>query len=194
MAGEKKGAGAVDRTPGRPAFWALIVLSVLTLAAGFWRLGVERQQAVEQSRPAAGNPSRSRAPDFELQTVDGATAGITDFRGKVVLLNFWATWCPPCKAEMPDLNALHRSHGDTRGFTVVGINLEETASDVRDFAAQHQLAFPLLLDSDGQVTSKLFAIRTLPTSMIIDRDGFIRDAWTGQLAKGAILARLERVW
>jgi len=95
---------------------------------------------------------------------------------------------------MPDLNALHVEHQAARGFTVVGVNMQETAEQVNAFAQPRQLAFPLALDTTGQISSGLFAVRGLPVTYIIDRDGFVRDMWQGQISRAAMLARLEKVW
>ena len=177
-----------------PVFWVLLALSLITLAAGLWLLQAQRQRITEQSRPAASSAAETLAPDFVLMTADGASIRLSELRGKVVLLNFWATWCPPCKAEMPDLDVLHREYGSAHDFIVLGIDNLETAAAVRDFASQGHIAFPLLLDEDGVVAEQLYAVRSLPTSMIVDREGRIRDAWVGQIAKEAMLARLKRVW
>jgi peroxiredoxin len=101
---------------------------------------------------------------------------------------------PPCKAEMPDLNALHQDYGSAHDFTVLGVDNMESAVAVHDFASQAHIVFPLLLDEDGVVAEKLYAVRSLPTSVIVDREGRIRDAWVGQIAKEAMLSRLKRVW
>ncbi len=177
-----------------PFFWVLVALSLLVLGVGVWQLQASQGHTATESKPTPNVASRSVAPDFALRTADGGTVRLRDLRGKVVLLNFWATWCPPCKAEMPDLDALHREYGASQGFVVLGINMEESAEAVAAFAAERRISFPLLLDSDGQVSGKLFVVRSLPTSMIIDREGYIRDAWTGQISKEAMLARLKRVW
>jgi len=179
---------------GRTLFLAvLLILSLATIALGIWLLVDQRQQIAAESRPAAAAAS-TPAPDFELTSSDGQVIRLADLRGKVVLLNFWATWCPPCKAEMPDLNALQRKYGAERDFVVLGVNDEESAADVTAFAQREGIAFPLLLDPDGRVIEKLFEVRYLPTSMIIDRDGNIRDTWRGQIAREAMLARLQKVW
>ena len=138
--------------------------------------------------------SQALAPDFTLATLDGSTVRLADLRGKVVLLNFWATWCPPCKAEMPDLDALQRIYGESQGLVVLGINLQEDAGTVASFVQERNLSFPVLLDTDGTVTSGLYQVRPLPTSFIIDRQGYIRDVWNGQIAREAMLARLKNVW
>ena len=180
---------------GRTFFLAvLLILSLATIALGVWLLVDQRQQIAAQSRPAADARATSPAPDFELTASDGKIVRLEDLRGKVVLLNFWATWCPPCKAEMPDLNALQRKYGADRDFVVLGINDMENAADVIAFAEREGIAFPLLLDPDGRVIKDLFDVRYLPTSMIIDRDGNIRDTWRGQIAREAMLARLQKVW
>jgi len=180
---------------GRKLFLALLlILSLTTIALGVWLLVDQRQQIAAQSRPAAENGTRERAPDFQLTASDGKEIRLEDLRGKVVLLNFWATWCPPCKAEMPDLNALHQQYGAEHDFLVLGVNDEENAADVAAFAQQQHIAFPLLIDPDGRVIEDLFDVRYLPTSYIIDRDGNIRDTWRGQIAREAMLARLQKVW
>ncbi len=192
MAQQVPTSGSADRSR-RLVLGVLIALSLLLMAAGAWLALDHRQQIAQQSQPAAGAGVR-KAPDFTLQTADGATVRLSDLRGKVVLLNFWATWCPPCKAEMPDLNALHEKHGAPRDFVVLGINMEESAAAVAAFAAPRQLTFPLLLDLDGIVSSDRYAVRSLPTSVIIDRAGNIRDTWMGQISLEAMEARLQRVW
>jgi cytochrome c biogenesis protein CcmG, thiol:disulfide interchange protein DsbE len=184
----------------RPNRWrtfflaALLILSLATIALGVWLLVDPRQQIAAESRPADDAAAPSPAPDFELTASDGRVVRLKDLRGKVVLLNFWATWCPPCKAEMPDLNALHRKYGAERDFVVLGVNDMESAADVAAFAQQEGITFPLLPDPDGRVIKDLFDVRYLPTSMIIDRDGNIRDTWRGQIAREAMLARLQKVW
>jgi peroxiredoxin len=179
-------------------FWVLVTLTVITILLGVRRWQTARQEAAqllaEQSKPSLSDGPQSRAPDFALETLDGKTLSLKDLRGKVVLLNFWATWCPPCEAEMPDLNALHRQYGAAQDFVVVGVNVEEDTATVKPFVDKRQLAFPIVLDRNSRVTAQLFGVRPLPTTFIIDREGFIRDAWNGQIAPEAMLARLKRVW
>ena len=165
--------GAPRAARRRPIFWSLVALSVLTIACG---------------------PAATEAIDFRLPATDGQQVQLSSLRGTVVLLNFWATWCPPCKAEMPDLNALHQGYAAQHRFTVVGVDVEETQAEVAVFARQYNLSFPLLVDNKGSVSNDRYNIRSLPTSMIIDREGKVRDMWVGQIPRSAMLARLEKVW
>lgn len=166
-------------------FWLLVLLSIATLAAGVISLAAQAGRTAAQARPA---------PDFTLPAADGSTVRLSDLRGKVILLNFWATWCPPCKAEMPDLNALHREYGQAKNFVVLGVDVEEERAAVQAFARELGLSFPLALDEAGEVSAHSYNVRTMPTSLIIDRNGVIRDSWGGQIAKSAMLARLGKVW
>jgi peroxiredoxin len=181
----------------RIALAVLLSLTLLTALLGIYQWNSARRNAAaeiaEQSQPALQGTPQSRAPDFELLTLSGQRARLSDLRGKVVLLNFWATWCPPCKAEMPDLEALHREYGDAQDFVVVGVNLEEDAAPVEVFIRERGLSFPVWLDRQGEAAAQL-GVRGLPVSFIVDREGYIRDAWNGQIAREAMLARLEIVW
>ena len=175
----------------------LLGLTLLTAALGVSQWLAARREAArtlaQQSRPALTGPSQSVAPDLELIGLDGARVSLEDLRGKVVLLNFWATWCPPCKAEMPDLEALQREYGAAQDFVVLGVNFEEAAAPVETFVHERGLSFPILLDPHGKAADSL-GVRGLPASFIIDRAGYIRDAWNGQIAREAMRARLARVW
>ena len=133
------------------------------------------------------------AADFALVTPTGETLRLSELRGKIVLLNFWATWCLPCRAEMPDLEAIYREFGDELGFVVIGINHMESAAPVADYAQRNNLSFPLLLDTDARVASELFEVRYLPVTILIDREGYIRDTWRGQIAREAMRARVLKV-
>ena len=174
--------------------WLLLLLTAVTVGLGVWQVRAGQQQVAEQSAPSMTGQPRSLAADFALSTPDGEEIRFADLRGKVVLLNFWATWCPPCTAEMPDLQSLYEQYGEAQGFVVLAVDLQEDAATVKAFVEQHDLTFPIVLDRTGTVTQDLYHVRPLPTSMIIDREGFVRDVWNGQIVKAAMLARLQRVW
>ena len=112
------------------------------------------------------------AVDFDLQDVAGDSYSLAMHRGSVVFLNFWATWCVPCRTEMPAMQGLHDALADTAGFTMIAVNLQEDATRVAEFVTELGLTFPVLLDSDGS-TAATYGARTLPMSYIIDKDGAI---------------------
>jgi len=177
-------------------FWLLIASGLLTIGLGIWWLmanaSLSRAEAAAAPLPAAGKPSP--ATDFQLADLSGHQVRLSDLRGKVVLLNFWATWCPPCKAEMPDLQALYAEYGSQHDFIVIAVNVEESRETAEAFARQYGLTFPILPDSDGRVSNQRYFIRSLPTSFIIDRTGHVRDTWLGQQTRRSMLTRLASVW
>jgi peroxiredoxin len=119
------------------------------------------------------------AADFTLETIDGTDVSLSDYRGNVVMINFWATWCPPCRAEIPDFEAAYQSRqGD--GFVVLGINVEEPREAVAPFAQAIGMSYPVLLDRGGQVM-KMYRSPGLPMSLILDRDGVIQVRHVGFL-------------
>jgi peroxiredoxin len=120
------------------------------------------------------------APPFTLERLGGGTSSLTEFRGKVVLLNFWATWCGPCRAEMPSLEALSHEFR-SQDFLVVGISTDyEGAEIVQPFMDSFGLTFSILLDPQMQVNDR-FEVRSLPTSIVLDRRGVIRHKFFGAM-------------
>ena len=119
-------------------------------------------------------------PDFRLDTPDGATLQLSDFRGQAVVLNFWATWCGPCRAEMPELQSIYEEYADGGALTVIGVDEMESAEAVTSFAAELEVSFPMALDRDGEVAG-VFGLLGLPGTFFIDADGILRDRVLGQL-------------
>lgn len=128
----------------------------------------------------AGVPPLPRpAPDLAWPTLEGDTLRLSDLRGDLVLLNVWATWCPPCIAEIPDLAALYEElHAD--GLTIVGLSVDaEGAEVVRPFAEDHPMPYPVVLDPDASSPEQLGGIYSLPTTLLIDPDGQIVNRFVG---------------
>ena len=115
-------------------------------------------------------PSKA-APDFTLPTVDGKQVSLREYRGKVVFLNFWATWCIPCREEMPALERLHQTY-QSQDLAIISIDLKESAEQVRAFFQKHGLSFPALLDQDGSVFRD-YLVAGMPTTYLIGRDGML---------------------
>ena len=112
------------------------------------------------------------APNFTLKALDGKNLKLSEMRGNVILINFWASWCGPCREEMPLLNELHSKY-EPLGFTVLGVNVEEQENSARGFLKNFPVDFPILLDNRNQV-SKLYDVVAMPTSVVVDRDGNMR--------------------
>ena len=112
------------------------------------------------------------APNFTLKSLGGKNLKLSEMTGNVVLINFWASWCGPCREEMPLLNDLHNKY-QPLGFTVLGINVEEQVDSARGFLKNFPVDFPILLDSSNQV-SKLYEVIAMPTTVVVDRDGKMR--------------------
>ena len=130
--------------------------------------------------PVIGAP----APDFTLTDLDGNTVTLSALQGQVVILNFWATWCGPCRLEMPLLQATADTYRD-QGLTVLAVDLDDPLADVQDFRTELGLTFPLLLDPGTTVTD-LYRVRGWPTSYIINRDGVVDRQHIGALNEGQL--------
>ena len=112
------------------------------------------------------------APNFTLKSLTGKNLKLSEMTGNVVLINFWASWCGPCREEMPLLNDLHKKY-EPLGFTVLGVNVEEDARNARGFLKNFPVDFPVLLDNKNSV-SKKYNVIAMPTTVVLDRDGNVR--------------------
>lgn len=121
------------------------------------------------------------SPELTLTDLQGITHSLAEYRGQVVLVNLWATWCPPCKAEMPTLQAYHDKYA-ADGFTVIAINDGDPTADVIQFVQEYQLTFPVWLDPTYIATEQAFKTMNLPSSFVIDRGGTIRLFWVGEIS------------
>ena len=134
--------------------------------------------------PALGHP----APDFTLRTTTGKSLTLSELRGSPVVLNFWATWCPPCRTELPELQAASQEYAGQ--IAIVGVDQAEPSEVVQSFAQEMGLTFSIPLDTQAQV-SRDYGVRSLPTTFFIDRQGIIRQIQAGPVT-GATLAQLLR--
>lgn len=139
-----------------------------------------------ESAASQGISVGNRARDFTLESLDGGKVSLSDYKDQVVLVNLWATWCPPCRAEIPDLEAAYRAHKD-EGFVVLGVNVEESAQAIEPFVADLDMTYPVLLDERGQVMNDYRALG-LPISLLVDREGVIQERHVGILTA----SQLER--
>lgn len=134
--------------------------------------------------------AKSPAPDFAMRYADGAEVRLSDLRGHPILINFWATWCGPCRLEMPDIIAAYEKHKDA-GFIVIAVNLEDSADKIKPFADELGMALPIVMD-DG-VAARAYQVRVMPSSFFIDRDGKISARWLGVLTPSLIEKNLAPI-
>ena len=136
--------------------------------------------AVVASTASSAIAPATPAPDFTLHAMSGPNLRLKEQRGRVVMVNFWATWCAPCRQEMPHLSRLYDKYRSS-GFVLLGINVDEDTSKAAEVAAKLHVTFPVLLDTDKTV-SKLYDLSTMPSTVLIDRDGKVRYVHRGYLA------------
>lgn len=162
--------------------WVIVIVILLGLLTA-----CSRDRAVEPAAPSIG----SEAPDFSLSDLSGQNVSLNDLKGKAVLINFWATWCYPCREEMDDLQAIYDKYKD-KGVVVLGINVREGEGVVKEFAKRFNITYPLLLDEDGKV-SDAYNVFGIPSSLFIDKEGVIRDTVMGQMDEEMIAEKVNKL-
>ena len=135
----------------------------------------------------AGTP----APDFTLPGLGGGDVRLSDYRGQVVLVNFWATWCGPCRAEMPEIEQVYRAYQDA-GFVAIGVNQLEPETEVHAFVDEYQLTWVFALDQTGEVSQR-WGVLGIPQSYLIDREGKIVESWLGPVSRQELEQALRRL-
>ncbi len=164
--------------------WVLIPLSAGLLLAS---CGGSHDDAGEIAAAEAAHIGQ--AADFTLQDLDGNDVSLSDYKGQVVLLNFWATWCGPCKIEMPWFVEFQRQYKD-RGFTVLAVSLDDDIDPIAPFVEEYELNFPVVW-GDEETAQKFGGVVALPTTLIIDREGNVVDSHTGLVSKSVYEEQIE---
>jgi peroxiredoxin len=161
---------------------AVLLIALLTVAI----VQVMDKKAEANKKPAETTTSSSqtnglqigeKAPDFELKTLTGESTKLSAYKGKKVMLNFWATWCPPCKAEMPEMEQFYKQ--GNKDVVILAVNID-SQNDVKGFADKNGITFPILLDADNKVNGT-YQILSIPTTYFIDRNGVIQNKYTGAM-------------
>lgn len=166
-----------------------IIITIVSVLLGAAWIGITRVEADEVNptgkppSPDIGHP----APEFVLVSADGGTLALDDLKGQPVLINFWATWCPPCRAEIPALEAASQAF-DGRAI-ILGINVQETPEDVLGFMAELEMTYPVVFDEDAAI-AKTYRVRAYPTTYFVDSQGVVVEVYTGPLNEPLIRARL----
>jgi len=176
--------------------WSTVV-GLLLIFGGIWQtwtrtsvsnLLSQAEAGTLEPAPIAGHP----APDFELKSLAGETIRLSDFKGRPVILNFWATWCGPCRAEFPELQQVAVENGDK--LVIIGVNHTsgDTPALVPDFVEEFGITFPIVLDEAGEVV-KTYRVLGLPTTVFINRNGIIQELFTGPVNKAYIESKLPEL-
>ena len=173
-----KTAEAPMRSPGRAQSTALAVAVTVLLVFGAWYVG-GRQGFAEigaggqntQLLPRVGDP----APDFATSRLNGTVARLSDYRGQPVWLNFWGSWCPPCRSEFPEMLTAYVEYLEPNGVEILAVSLDEPAEMAAVFAWRNKGTFTVLSDPDRSDTGAAYPIANFPTHILIDADGIIRD-------------------
>ncbi len=142
-----------------------------------WSLALALLLAGAMASPQAAVQLSSNAPDFTLKSLAGANLRLQEQRGQVVLVNFWATWCGPCRQELPHLNRIYDKYKSS-GFVLLGVNIDDDPRAATDLAAKLGVKFPVLLDTDKKV-SRVYDMSAMPATLLIDRDGRVRHIHRG---------------
>jgi len=166
--------------------WNSLILIWIVIGTGWIILnrvpqGEDETEDIDRALPQVGY----LAPALEGVTLSGTPIRLDDSRGKVVLVNFWATWCPPCRLEMPALQALYARYQGQR-FEILAVNLQEQDDRVSAFVDEMGLTFPVIIDRSGDL-SNAYSVTSLPTTFIVDREGIIRDRIVGGPLAEALL-------
>jgi peroxiredoxin len=131
------------------------------------------------------------APDFILPDLQGNQIALSDHQGEVVLINFWATWCPPCRVEMPDMEAVYREHHN-EGFEILGVDQREPQELVEEFVTERGFSWIFLLDEDFEVSQE-YSATSIPRSILVDRDGTVAHVWRGTLTRSQLEQQLSHL-
>jgi cytochrome c biogenesis protein CcmG, thiol:disulfide interchange protein DsbE len=174
------------------------LLALSLIGCGLLALGVAFYLILSQ-RPSASTPDFSTipaevnypAPKLTLTTLSGEPVSLSDYLGQVVLVNLWATWCPPCRAEMPALQTFYDQY-KSEGFVLIAIDQGETAEQVIPFVDEFDLTFPIWLDT-GSEAGRIFKTMSLPSSYVIDRSGQVRLMWIGAISESALEKFVPRI-
>ena len=169
------------------------ILYLIILAAGIaWIFSSSDKNRSSSAGQIPAPQKGFLAPNFELKTLEGETIRLSELRGQAVLVNLWATWCPPCRAEMKTLETVYNDYKD-RGFTILAVNMtyQDDPLAVMPFVENQGLTYPILLDKTGDV-AKAYQLKSLPSSFFINRDGTINEVIIGgPMAEALVRTRIE---
>lgn len=149
-------------------------------------------QKQEQPTTQPQNEQQTLAPDFALKDLNGKTVKLSDYRGKIVVLNFWAVWCKYCKQEMPDFNELNKEFKKNNDAVILAVDVQEDIGTVNKFLSQNNIKLNVLMDESGAVAQQ-YGLQGYPTTFIIDKDGNVTKMFPGLTNKIAVLSEVNKL-
>ncbi len=180
--------------------WLVLGLSAIVLVGLLATQGCtpSAQDITKDRQPGPPPPSKlppapevgRLAPDFTLIDLEGDSVTLSDFQGKAVFINFWATWCPPCRAEMPEIEAVYQEY-KSKDVVVIGVDLLEAESEVRQYVKQGGYSWIFLIDTTGEVVNN-YGVAAIPTSFFLDKEGIIRAVNVGAMTKRVMESKLAK--
>lgn len=143
-----------------------------------------------QTESTKGTETSDYKNDFTLKDLDGNEVSLSDFAGSIVVLNFWATWCPPCKAEIPDFVEVSSSYKD-KGVSFIGVSLDEDFNALVNFVSEYKISYTIVVDSNSVNVANDWGINAIPTTFFLDENGNILDSVIGQIPKETLITKIE---
>jgi peroxiredoxin len=172
----------------------LVGVAIAAIVWFFERPGTANSQSVTVTATARGAAPRvgQPAPDFELQLIDGTSVRLSDYRGRPVWINFWASWCPPCRAENPDIEAVYNAHKNTDGLVLLAPAIGEGRSSVAAYMERADLAYPVGTDSDTQIAAN-YRVLGIPTHIFIDAEGTVQEIRVGAMSEKTMRKNIAKI-
>jgi len=163
----------------------LLVMAIIFSLLG----GCHTQEGAEGDKSLEIADTGQKAPDMPMPGIEGGVVRLDSFKGKVIVLNFWATWCPPCRKEMPLLESTYKRYKE-KGLVILGINYNEDRERVLKFTQEMGVTFPIILDKELKLTRK-YGVLSLPATFFIDKKGIVRDQYKGEIVEEIIATKVE---
>ena len=184
-------------------FWIAILVMLFIAAQNFYnryqsKAEVENKLKQQSGSSISGNdPKRVAAPDFLLKDLEGKEVRLSDYKGKIVVLNFWASWCPPCREEIPDFIRAHEEQSKGNDAVVLAVNLtngynNETPDRAKKFVRDNKMTMKVLLDEKSEAAEK-YGIVSIPTTFFIDREGFVHSYSVGTINYNKIMSTIKKI-
>lgn len=166
--------------------WAFLLAIFAALGGAMWGIG----KATPETPPSAGAIKPQAAPPIEGLTTTGQKFKLSDYKGKVVMINFWATWCGPCRMEIPDMVRLQSKY-EKQGFTIVGLSDDDDLEKPKAFAAQNGMTYPILLVTPD--VHRAFGIEAIPSTFLVDKEGRVVWGRVGLITEGDVSGEIEKL-